>query len=175
MEYRAADGSLVASYAYDAFGRTIAQSGSLADTFRHRHATKFFEPETGFYYYGYRHYVPSLARWLTTDPIEEDGGLNLYAFCANNALSRWDAQGQNFGSCYDDCLSHWRGVWADLARNWTLYLSGFDYIPKSAAEIAKGSAIGKVSKNTTAWSRVVQLAKLIVKKCHHLVHPLLRK
>ena len=114
MEYRAADGSLVASYVYDAFGRTIAQTGSLVDTFRHRHATKFYEPETGFYYYGHRHYVPSLARWLTTDPIEEDGGLNLYAFCGNNGVYRFDATGKSWSECYFDCVEKYMREWSAL-------------------------------------------------------------
>ena len=49
MECRAADGSLAASYVYDAFGRTISQTGPLADAFRFRHATKGYEREVGLY------------------------------------------------------------------------------------------------------------------------------
>jgi hypothetical protein len=33
------------------------------------------------------------AKWLSRDPIEEDGGLNLYGFVANNPLSRIDRLG----------------------------------------------------------------------------------
>ncbi len=61
----------VVTYAYDAFGRTITQSGPLADVFRHRFSTKPLDSGTGLYYYGYRFYVPSLMRWLNRDPIEE--------------------------------------------------------------------------------------------------------
>ena len=32
-------------------------------------------------------------RWLTRDPIEESGGLNMYGFCWNNALSDYDKLG----------------------------------------------------------------------------------
>ncbi len=73
-------GSVVASYAYDAFGRIIAQTGFLADVFPHRFSTKYFDSETGLYYYGYRFYHPALMRWLTRDPIAEKGGVNLYVF-----------------------------------------------------------------------------------------------
>ena len=86
-------GTLVAEYTYDAFGGTIAQSGSMADTFMHRFSTKYYDSETGLYYYGYRFYSPYFHRWLNRDPIEEDGGLNLYAFCENDGVNRWDLLG----------------------------------------------------------------------------------
>ena len=69
------------SYTYDAFGRTISATGPLADTFPQRFSTKHFDPETDLYYYGYRYYSPTLMRWLNRDPIEEEGGMNLYAVC----------------------------------------------------------------------------------------------
>ena len=50
--YLDANGNTVAAYAYDAFGKTVSQSGPLADVFRHRFSTKYFDPETGLYYYG---------------------------------------------------------------------------------------------------------------------------
>ncbi len=86
-------GSVVASYTYDAFGNTIAQSGPMAAFFRHRFSTKYLDDETGFYYYGYRYYSPQLMRWLNRDPIEEEGGVNLYTMCRNCPLSMSDALG----------------------------------------------------------------------------------
>ena len=91
--YCDASGSVAATYKYDAFGKTIAQSGPRADLFHHRFSTKCLDAETGLYYYGYRFYVPSLMRWLNRDPIEESGGLNLYGFCRNNAIVNYDRDG----------------------------------------------------------------------------------
>jgi len=87
-------GNVVAAYEYDDFGRLISSSGSMADFFRHRFSTKYYDPETGLYYYGYRFYSPTLMRWLNRDPIEEEGGLNLYGFCVNNPVNRLDADGR---------------------------------------------------------------------------------
>ncbi|MGV3773432.1 MAG: RHS repeat-associated core domain-containing protein [Verrucomicrobiales bacterium] len=42
---------------------------------------------------GHRYYNPSTGRWLSKDPIEERGGLNLYGFVENNPLSRVDRLG----------------------------------------------------------------------------------
>ena len=86
-------GNVVAAYEYDDFGRTISQVGSLADFFRHRFSTKYYDAEIGLYYYGYRFYHPSLMRWLNRDPIEEDGGVNLYVICENNPVDAYDELG----------------------------------------------------------------------------------
>ena len=93
MKYIDESGNIVAAYEYGDFGRLISQSGSMADFFRHRFSTKYFDSETGLYYYGYRFYSPALMRWLNRDPIEEDGGLNPYGFCGNNAVSLYDMMG----------------------------------------------------------------------------------
>ena len=70
----------------DLDGNLISKSGSLADFFRHRFSTKYFDAETELYYYGYRFYHPTLMRWLNRDPIEERGGLNLYLFCNSSFI-----------------------------------------------------------------------------------------
>jgi len=94
-KYLDESGNIVASYEYDDFGRLISQSGSLADFFHTRFSTKYYDSEADLYYYGYRFYSPVLMRWLNRDPIEERGGLNLYAFCENIALECFDPLGEN--------------------------------------------------------------------------------
>ena len=59
-----------------------------------RFSTQFTDEETGLIYYGYRYYSPSLGRWINRDPIEEQGGLNLYSFCADNPLTVIDTDGR---------------------------------------------------------------------------------
>ena len=39
---------------------------------------------------GRRYYNPALGRFINRDPIEEAGGSNLYAFCGNNGVNRYD-------------------------------------------------------------------------------------
>ena len=97
VQYVDATGAVVASYVYDAFGRTLASSGPQADLFRFRFSTKYHDPESGLVYFGYRFYSPVLARWLTRDPLEEQGGLNLYGFCGNDALNHTDPYGLIMG------------------------------------------------------------------------------
>ena len=97
--YLDAAGNLVATFAYDAFGNELSSTNNQSPTtnnqslFHFRYSTKYLDPESGLYYYGYRFYSPVLARWLTRDPIEEQGGLNLYAFCGNNGINAYDSLG----------------------------------------------------------------------------------
>jgi hypothetical protein len=39
-------------------------------------------------------YNPSTGRWLSRDPVEEDGGLNLYLFAQNEPVLHADADGR---------------------------------------------------------------------------------
>lgn len=55
---------------------------------------------SGVFYYKYRHYSPELGRWPSRDPIEEDGGVNLYALVGNDPVGRWDLLGLS-GSIMD--------------------------------------------------------------------------
>ena len=87
------DPSCEAEYAYDAFGETLSASGPLADAFNIRYSTKYYDAESDLYYYGYRYYAPSLHRWLTRDPIAEEGGVNLYGFCENASVFKYDSDG----------------------------------------------------------------------------------
>ena len=50
--------------------------------------------KSGLLYYGYRYYSPREGRFLGRDPIGEQGGANLYAFCGNDGINRWDYLGQ---------------------------------------------------------------------------------
>ena len=91
--YLDANGNSVAQYTYDAFGNIIFNSGPLADFFRHRFSTKYYDAETGLCYYGYRFYHPGFMRWFNRDLMGEDGGTMLYGMCANNPLVGFDVFG----------------------------------------------------------------------------------
>ena len=129
LGYRDSQGNLVASYTYDAFGNVIGQSGLLANTFSFRFSTKYFDIDCGLYYYGCRHYKPQIICWLTEDPIGENGGLNLYAFCENATIFSTDALGEtkywdNYlnNSAYPDSPDVWEKVGGRLF--WSFLTNG---------------------------------------------------
>jgi len=89
----ASSGTLAAAYEYDAFGNTLRESGTYAGSNPFQFSTKYTDVETSLIYYGQRYYSPSLGRFINQDPIEEDGGLNLYGFCGNNGVNDYDYLG----------------------------------------------------------------------------------
>ena len=87
------DGEQSASYEYDSFGNLLEMSGVFAAQNPYRFSTKRQDALTGLYDYGYRSYDPVAGRWLSRDPIAEDGGLNLYGFLGNDGVGDVDVLG----------------------------------------------------------------------------------
>jgi RHS repeat-associated protein len=92
-DYVNAAGTVVAHYEYSPFGEITAQSGILADTFVFRFSTKYHDAETGVVMYQLRPYSPTLGRWLCRDPIQEQGGVNLYLSVDNSPIDVADPLG----------------------------------------------------------------------------------
>jgi len=57
-----------------------------------------YENASGMPHYGFRYYSPDLGRWINRDPIEEEGGANLYGFVGNQPIRKWDKLGLSFGN-----------------------------------------------------------------------------
>ncbi len=76
-------------------------------------STKYTDEETGLVAYQLRFYNPTLGRWMSRDPIEEDGGVNLYGMCRGNAISRIDYLGLDWKKApqKDQPTDEFRVVW----------------------------------------------------------------
>ncbi|MEW6296036.1 MAG: RHS repeat-associated core domain-containing protein [Candidatus Diapherotrites archaeon] len=83
--------NVAATYAYGPFGEPRVPSNYLQQPMQF--STKPYDEKTGLSYYGYRYYVPALGRWLTRDPIGEEGGINLYEFVGNDPVNYIDTDG----------------------------------------------------------------------------------
>ena len=93
----------VVSYTYDAWGKMISKTGSLASTlsklnpFRYR--GYIFDEETGLYYLRSRYYNPNLCRFINADDVESlgaDGNINgyqLFNYCMNDPVNNKDEAG----------------------------------------------------------------------------------
>ncbi|PML47837.1 hypothetical protein BCT35_20785 [Vibrio lentus] len=57
-------------------------------------STKRSDFESGLVYFGYRFYMPNLGRWLNRDPLQEQGGINLYAYVDGDPLGYVDPDGK---------------------------------------------------------------------------------
>ena len=88
-----ADGAVAAVYEYGPFGEGIRASGPASAANPLRFSTKYQDGESGFSCYGFRYYNSSTGRWLSRDPIEEKGGLNLYCMLENDPINATDVLG----------------------------------------------------------------------------------
>jgi len=82
-----------AHFEYSPFGKTTVASGSIPNRFVFRFSSEYHDSETNLVYYNYRYYSPELGRWLSRDPIGENGGWNLYGFVGNDGINGWDYLG----------------------------------------------------------------------------------
>ncbi len=106
---KASDGTISAHYEYDPFGILLKSYGTKAGDNSFRYSTKYYETEIDLYYYGYRYYSSQLGRWISRDPINEQGGINLYAFVNNNSINLFDVLGRELagGSGALDRYNEW--------------------------------------------------------------------
>lgn len=99
--------SVVATYVYDAWGNhKVYNSSGVENTSSTwigninpiRYRGYYYDVETGLFMVGHRYYNPEWGRWLSPDDIEyldpqSINGLNLYAYCNNDPLNKYDPTG----------------------------------------------------------------------------------
>ena len=103
-------GKLIATYAYDAWGRCIEAKAVTADDDGHavtdpdhiafinpfRYRGYYYDAESGLYYLNSRYYDPETGRFLNADGIIGSGGIigyNMFAACNNNPVMLSDPSG----------------------------------------------------------------------------------
>ena len=105
MGYVDESGTLVAKFVYDPYGNVVsisddignsAYAGLRGEDFPFGFSTKYHDREVDLIAYQLRSYSPALGRWLNRDPIEEEGGVNIFVFCRNNPLITYDKNGEAY-------------------------------------------------------------------------------
>jgi len=99
------DNAIVWRWDHDPFGNGIPNedpdgNGQLV-AFNLRFPGQYFDQETGLYYNYFRDYDTQTGRYITSDPIGLDGGINTYAYVNGNPIGNVDPTG----------LVHWDGVY----------------------------------------------------------------
>lgn len=77
---------------YKPFGEAeINPNSSVVCNFRF--PGQYYDAETGMHYNYFRYYNPQPGRYLTSDPIGIEGGINLYTYTSNNPVNLVDSLG----------------------------------------------------------------------------------
>ena len=83
--------NVVWSTAYMPFGQTGTVNGATTQNLRL--PGQYFDVETGWNQNGFRDYVPTLGRYLESDPVGLGGGINTYAYATDSPLCMIDLRG----------------------------------------------------------------------------------
>ena len=95
-------GTVVVSYTYEAWGKPLSITGSMADTLGVRNPLRYrgyvYDQETGLYYLQSRYYDPEIGRFINADTLVSTGqgllGNNMFAYCLNNPVNLKDPTGE---------------------------------------------------------------------------------
>ena len=94
-------GTAVVQYTYDAWGKILTTTGSMASTLGAHNPLRYrgyvYDTESTLYYLQSRYYNPAMGRFITGDDYPATGqgltGNNMFAYCGNNPVLRKDESG----------------------------------------------------------------------------------
>ncbi len=128
-------GALAARYDYSAWGEPDLVSGAFDLDFRF--TGHYYHQASGLHLAPFRAYDSNAGRWISRDPIEEDGGLNLYGYVENNPQTLRDLLGLQATTLDNPAGA---AALANLARN-------------AGANAAIGLAVQKALENARTNSK----------------------
>ncbi|MDO3380753.1 RHS repeat-associated core domain-containing protein [Gilvimarinus algae] len=125
-----ASGTVVWQADYTPFGELTETVSIVEQPFRF--PGQYFDEETGLYYNYFRDYDPGLGRYVQSDPIGLEGGINTYGYVEGNPLSKFDILGLYSSSCLEKaknrlelCLKIARDLYDRMSDNFS---SSCDYV-----------------------------------------------
>lgn len=82
---------------YTPFGKAIVEVNNLAQNIRF--PGQYFDSESGLHYNYFRDYDPEIGRYIQSDPIGLNGGINTYGYGYQNPIMNTDPLGLCVGFC----------------------------------------------------------------------------
>ena len=106
------DGKITTEYNYGPFGKMTQQGQKIENPFTF--TSRFYDPETGLYYYRARYYDPELGVFMSPDPkeieINQPQDLFPYLYAANDPINYTDPLGLWYGISGEQFM-HLRRLW----------------------------------------------------------------
>ena len=153
-------GKLIATYAYDAWGRCIEAKAVTADDDGHavtdpdhiafinpfRYRGYMYDAESGLYYLGSRYYDPETGRFINADAFASTGqgllGHNMFAYCQNNPSNHIDIEGYFIGALIGGAIGAVGGL---IGGGISAAIKGEDVLAGMASGALGGAVGGAIS------------------------------
>jgi RHS repeat-associated protein len=100
----------------------------------------------GLYHYKARFYSPTLGRFLQTDPIGFDGGINLYAYVGNNPLNAIDPNGEGV-----ELAASLPGIIGAVIGGESGFIGAFHDPNATVGNLIRGTVVGAAVGAATAY------------------------
>ncbi len=142
----------MATYEYDAWGKLVSSSGSLAEINPLRYRGYYYDTETEFYYLSNRYYDPKVSRFInadSTDAVLSANGFydqNLFAYCDNNPVMRADNEGGFWHVLVGAAVG---GVINVITKGVVNYMNGEPLLKGMASGFVAGASSGALA--SVAW------------------------
>lgn len=148
-----ADGTALWRWVSDPFGGGAPMESGLSLNLRF--AGQYFDQEHGYFYNWHRYYDPSTGRYISSDPVGLEGGVNTYGYAYASPLAAIDPDGLQFldlttfastrrNTTLDEAVS--RGAWT---RSVTLPAAAVALVPSAAGVL--GPAGSTACSVTRTW------------------------
>jgi RHS repeat-associated protein len=86
-------GSYVNRYSYRPFGENLLTTEGVANPFEYVGQWGVMDEASGLDYMRARYYSPTAGRFMNSDPIGQNGGINLYSYVENSPIDFFDLTG----------------------------------------------------------------------------------
>ena len=143
-----ASNNVVGSYTYDAWGKVLSVTGTIAEINPIRYRGYYYDTETGLYYLNSRYYDPEIGRFVNADNQLATGdmtGMNLFSYCGNNPVNRTDSSGEAWW--------HWAigaAIVVACAAATVITCGGFAAAAMAVGMVSSGIAASTVSATVAA-------------------------
>jgi len=91
QQMTAVNGAVVWRAEYSSFGVAAIEVEAVENHFRL--PGQYYDQETGLHYNWHRYYEPGIGRYLRTDPVGLEGGINLFLYAKNSPKTYFDITG----------------------------------------------------------------------------------
>ncbi|WP_018414754.1 RHS repeat domain-containing protein [Teredinibacter turnerae] len=138
------NGNVVWGARHELYGKARTSGGGFE--FNIRFPGQYFDAESGLHYNYYRYYDPSLGRYIQSDPIGLNGGLNTYGYVGGNPLTYSDPTGEA-------ALLLFPGTWAAAAEATAWAAAGLGALASIADSLSKSDKAEK-ARERKEYSRI---------------------